>query len=406
MSTVLPFGRAVKALAESLGVCALMLTPSCASRGVERATDGPLTGPARVVRSAPTASVIAASASTSTADTAAGDAALSAAIPNDDAPRSLPELSIEQPYPLDARPRAANPLQAAADDEELARWNVGGTADPNYPSSQTSFHPGTRVVVDTHFLGRRPTNPNGSSHGSSADRVQAQARSKGYWPFRLCFEAGQREKKGLGGETRIVFTIGPRGAVSAAHLVSSALGNPSSSACLLDELRKLRFPPRSRRIDVAASIRIWPGDAELPALSDGPPETIDTTAGFDPAAVSARVVRRLAEFTTCFREAQRSDSNLWGRLALAVVLEVDGSVHRVSEVESHFPNANAARCAAATLSSIPFPSVNGKPFSFVLAMRLPPPKAVAQTDSNPNATRPDQDQAPSPPDNDAGNADD
>jgi hypothetical protein len=64
-------------------------------------------------------------------------------------------------------------------------------------------------------------------------------------------------------------------------------------------------------------------------------------------------------------------------LALAVVLEVDGTVHRVSEVESHFPNAIAARCAAAAISTIVFPSVNGKPFSFVVAMRVLPSGAAA-----------------------------
>jgi hypothetical protein len=71
-------------------------------------------------------------------------------------------------------------------------------------------------------------------------------------------------------------------------------------------------------------------------------------------------------------EARRLDPSLWGRLALAVILEVDGTVHRVSEVESHFPNATAARCVQAALASLVFPSVNGKPFTVVLALRLNP----------------------------------
>ena len=355
-----------------------MLLSACVSHAVEHLSAGPPTGP---VRAAPT------NTPSQPATQTAASQPSSAATPDEPsagetlALHGATELSFEQPYPADARPRAASLEQALADDEELARWNTGGTDDPNYPSSQASFHPGTRVVVDAHFARRGAGKSRAAGHGLSAERVQAQVRSKGYWPFRLCFEAAQREQKGLGGETRVRFTISARGTVSAARLVASELHNGASSACLVTELRKLRFsPPPANHVEVDTSIRIWPGDAELPPLSDSPPQAIDTGSGFDPAAVRLRVANRQAEFAACFSEARRSDPNLWGRLALAVVLEVDGTVHRVSEVESHFPNAAAARCAAAALSTIVFPSVSGKPFSFVLAMRLAPSSAAPPTD--------------------------
>jgi hypothetical protein len=376
MLTFLPFSRAVKANAESLAVCAwlglALLATSCVSHGVEGFAAGPPTGP---VRAAPTSTPL---GSASPSDAGAPSAAATTIEPDPTSTStstagSSPVLNFEDPYPLDARPRQGGPVQAAADDEDLARWNVGGISDPNYVSSQASFHPGTRVVVEAHFAGRRAERSSRTSPSLSADRVQAQARSKGYWPFRLCFEAGQREKKGVGGETRIRFTISTRGEVSSAKLLGSELRNTSSSACLLSELRKLRFAPRpAKHIDVLTTISVWPGDAELPPLSDAAPGVIETSAGFDPAAVRARVTAKQAELSACFNLARQQDPSLWGRLALAVVLEVDGTVHRVSEVESHFPNAAAARCAAAALSAISFPSVNGKPFSFVLAMRLPP----------------------------------
>jgi hypothetical protein len=75
------------------------------------------------------------------------------------APSLVPQISVDLPYPVDARPRAADPTQAAADDEELARWNVGGSSDPNSISSQASYHPGTRVVVDTRPAKRRAGAP-------------------------------------------------------------------------------------------------------------------------------------------------------------------------------------------------------------------------------------------------------
>ncbi|HEY4106386.1 MAG TPA: hypothetical protein VGM44_20945, partial [Polyangiaceae bacterium] len=206
-----------------------------------------------------------------------------------------------------------------------------------------------------------------------------------------------REKKGLGGETRVRFTIGTRGAVTAARVLSSELRDSTSTTCLLDELRKLRFEPRPPRArSVVASIRIWPGDADLPPLSDAPPTRSETTTDFDPSAVRARLGSKQAELSACFGEARRADPSLWGRLALTIVLEVDGSVHRVNEIESHFPSAAAARCAAAIVSGIAFPSVNGKPFSFVAAMRLAPPSAP-----HPSQTTTQRDEAaPAEPNND------
>jgi hypothetical protein len=406
MPTFLPFRRAVKTHPQSLGLYALptlaaalaALLASCAGSAVERVTVGPPTGP---LRSASTVEPLPSAASGLDAGSA-----LASASANEPSPAVIPSastavtLDFETPYPLDARPRATNAVQAAADDEELARWNLGGTADPNYLSNQASFHPGTRVVVDTRFSGRH------TRRGLNADRVEAQARSKGYWPFRLCFEAGQREKKGLGGETRIVFGINLRGNVVNARVVSGQLGNPASTACLLEELRKLRFSPQPvRRLDVVASIRIWPGDAELPPLTDGPPASVDMSKGFDPIAVRARVTEKQTELSACFNDARRGDLSLWGRVAFAVILEVDGTVHRVSEVESHFPNANAAHCAAATLSTIVFPSVSGKPFSFVAALRLPPAGAPPPSEPSPSSAQPNAEE-PAPTPGDDGGADD
>ena len=402
MPTFLPFRRPVKPHTESLAVCALIVSalgvPSCASRAAEPvALDFPAR-PAAVPPARPLAQPApAVDARASDLGEATAEAGVSAG-----GLAPSPELGFETPYPFDARPRAPSSAQAAADDEELARWNLGGSSDPNYPSSQASFHPGTRVVVDARFAGRAVRKSSRASRALTADRVQAQVRSKGYWPFRLCFEARQREQKGLGGETRVRFTIGMRGKVSAARLISSELHNQATSACLLGELGKLRFAPAPMRArEVVVSIRIWPGDAELPPSGAPPQLAIDTSNGFDPTAMSARVATKRAELDACFGDARRADPSLWGRLALSVVLEVDGSVHRVSEVESHFPNTGAARCAAAALSALVFPSVNGKSFNFVQAIRLSPRAGTNPPDSNTN-TEPTP---PAPPDGAGGAAD-
>ncbi len=179
----------------------------------------------------------------------------------------------------------------------------GGSSDPNSLSSQASYHPGTRVVVDTRAAKRRagaPALP--APRGLTYQRVQAQARSRGYWPFRLCFELGQRDKKGSGGETRVAFTIGTRGKVSAARLLDSKLGSAASAACLVREVLKLEFTPApANKLRVVASIRIYPGDAELPVIPDPTVVASLPRGEFDPEAMRARVAAKQVELDCLLR---------------------------------------------------------------------------------------------------------
>lgn len=389
MLTFLPFLRAVKTPAGTLWVCTLISSVgvSC-TRALPAPVSsalGPATGP---VASAPPVST-AEPTLTPSAETTVGAPPGAASVP---APGG--ELSVELPYPSDARPRASDAEAAAIEDEALARWNLGGSSDSNAAANQASFHPGTRVVVDTRPAKLRTgvvrRSPN---KGLTFDRVQAQARSHGYWPFRLCFEAGQRDKPGTGGETKVAFSVGVRGKVTATRLLDSKLGNPSTAACLVKELQKLEFTPRpAQKLAMVASIRIYPGDAEAtPSLeASAPPPALTPAGSFDAQVMRSKVLEKQSTLAACFAEAQRADPALWGRLALSVILEIDGSVHRITEVESHFPNAAASRCAAATVAGIVFPSVNGKPFTFVVPLRLTP------LAGGPETTRPGPEQAPSP----------
>ena len=390
MLTFLPFPRAVKTPSARLVVCALIfgLGANCLPSATSRNTPGPATGPLPSASNSGPAKV---PLPENPADT---EGALSGAgAPSSSAsPTPVPLISVDLPYPVDARPRAQDPAQAAAEDERLARWDLGGSSDPNSVSSQASYHPGTRVVVDTRPAKRRagaPALP--PPRGLTYDRVQAQARSRGYWPFRVCFELGQREKKGPGGETRVAFSINTRGKVSAARLLDSKLGN-SASACMVREMLKLEFTPApANKLRMVASIRVYPGDAELPPVPDAAIVAALPRGEFDPEAMRERVTAKQVELDACFADARRADPALWGRLALAVILEMDGSVHRVTEVESRFPNAAATRCAQVLLAALVFPSVNGKPFSFVVPLRLGP------NSSSPAPTKTGPDENPSPP---------
>ena len=378
MPTFLPFVRAVKPAAELI-VYALIfgLGVNCLPPDAPHASPGPATGPLTpAVASASSQPAAAAERELLDEHMALSDAGAQLS----ESPALTPLINVDLPYPADAPPAAQDPAQAATAAEELARWNLGGSADPTAVSSQGSYHPGTRVVVDTRPAKRRsgaPALP--SPRGLTHQRIQAQSRSRGYWPFRLCFELGQQDKKGPGGETRVAFTIGTRGKVSAARLLDSKLGS-SASACMVREMLKLEFTPAPRnKLRMVASIRIYPGDAELPAAPNPAVLASLARAEFDPEAARARVIAKQSELDACFAEARSADPELWGRLALSVILEIDGSVHRVTEVESHFPNAAATRCAQVLVSSLIFPSVNRKPFIFVLPLRLSPNAAHAKT---------------------------
>ncbi|HEX2672950.1 MAG TPA: AgmX/PglI C-terminal domain-containing protein, partial [Polyangiaceae bacterium] len=286
MPIFLPFLRAVKAPSASRLVCALFIgsAVNCGPASTPHASPGPPTGPL------PIASYSGASNAPASAEPGIPDArsaltdAGGAAEPT---PSPALQISVDLPYPADARPRAQDPTQAAAEDEDLARWNLGGSSDPNSISSQASYHPGTRVVVDTRPAKRRAgAPPLPAPRGLSYQRVQAQARSRGYWPFRVCFERGQRDKKGPGGETRVAFSIGTRGKVTAARLLDSKLENAASAACMVRELQKLEFsPPPASKLRMVASIQVYPGDAELPVVPDAAVVASLPRGEFDPEAM-------------------------------------------------------------------------------------------------------------------------
>lgn len=395
MPTFLPFSRAVKTTNAHWVVYALFVAVvNCGPTRTPRVTPGPLTGPL------PSATASNASESPATPELSVPPEAseLATSNPSADSVSVEPQVLVDLPYPVDARPRAQDPARAAAEDEELARWNLGGSSDPASVSNQASYHPGTRVVVDTRPAKRRAgAPPLPAPRGLTYQRVQAQARSRGYWPFRLCFERGQRDKKSSGGETRVAFSIGTRGKVTAVRLLESELKNASVAGCLVRETQKLEFSPApASKLHLVATIQVYPGDAELPAGPDPAAVLAQPRGEFDPEAARARVLAKQVELAACFAEARRVDPAVWGRLALSVILEIDGSVHRVTEVESHFPNATATRCVQALLASVTFPSVNGKPFSFVVPLRLSPNPLP------PKETGPDESPSPSPLQMDAG----
>lgn len=254
--------------------------------------------------------------------------------PGQPRPGSLFAFEVET-LPL-ARPAGA--IAASTFDEELARWNLGGNGDPEHPSNQERYHPAARVVVDAVSVSRRlPQRARGELLTSS--KLVAQARSSGYWPFRLCFEAGLRRHPELGGTTKVRITVGARGRVLHARLLNTELRERATAACVVRAARQLRFAAPPRALDADLTIQLWPGDAPLPAVGDP-----GSAVRADSAALPSRWEEELAAMAQCFAAGLQRDPALWGRIALRVRWSSSGAVSSAEEHETRFPDPGVTRC--------------------------------------------------------------
>ncbi len=322
------------------------------------------------------------------------DAAREAARPDavadaSSAPPPIERIGIEAPHRLYERPRLRGQVAAAGADETLARWNVGGTGDPEFKSNRAGYHPGARVRVDTQVLrGRLPKRlrrnrrtgryPKVLSHRS----LLARSRKYGYWPFRLCFEDGLRENQRLKGKTVLRVVINGRGRVSSARLASSKLKDSVAVECLRDRARELKYPPppRGRSIIVRLTVALWPGDA--PVSRTGPPrgESFENPGKVDKRALAKSLAALVPGVAECYAQGLARDPGLWGRIALRLDLSERGKLGRVTEHESRFPDRKVSRCVRRLAGKIRLPAPEQGEVSLVVAFRLgqpPEPKSEA-----------------------------
>lgn len=331
----------------------------------------PLWGPSPAVAQSTPAAV----------ETAAEPAGPGAGAP-ENATESLPARPIvtaERLYRVGMRPRADGPVQASVADEEVARWNVGGTGDPNFPSSRSTFHPAPRVLVDIGIRsGSLPKRSKPKTVLSEA-RLVAQARNAGYWPFRLCYEEGLHRDPSLRGKTRVRFTVESDGKVRSEKVAFTELKDRSVGKCLAARVRTLRFSPvPPHRIHADVTIDLNPGDAPLPDSE------LPRSTGTDSAAAHAKVdeanaSRALAEqfpkVTDCYGSGLARDSKLWGRMALALDIDTEGRIQSAAEHESRFPDRAVLACVLDSLKDVRVPQPEGGATRLVWPLRLGSPPA-------------------------------
>jgi len=293
------------------------------------------------------------------------------------APTVVAHVEPETPYKTFQRPRSAGPVFAAGEDETLARWNLGGTGDPNFISNRPSFHPGARVVVDTELVGGQL--PAKSGPGLSQRGLLAQSRSRGYWPLRLCFEDALRRDAKLSGETRIRISIGQSGSVTRADVRKTAL-DAEAGRCLSLAVENLEYEPgpASGVVAVDLSVKFWRGDAPVPAIGPAPGKLFENPGRLDRASIADALIPVLPEVERCYARGLAEDPALWGRLALRIDLAGDGTLQSVHEDESRFPDPGVAECVVAQVGKLTFPAPIGGALSFVQAFRLGTPPAPSE----------------------------
>lgn len=297
------------------------------------------------------------------------------------------KLVLEAAYDPTSPPRLKGRIAAAGQDEELARWNVGGNSDPTYISSRSTYHPGARVVVDVDLKSGglpkraaidrrtgRPTRGRPSQHS-----VLAHARKWGYWEFRICFEGALRKLPTDHGQTLLRLRVAADGRVTRSKLLKSELADAEAAKCLEDAARNYRAfsPAPGRQLELELSVKLWPGDAPLPALglSD---EQLEIHRKENPGSISAAAfLAALApaqpQLEACYARGVQRDPALWGRVLLEIQVLAAGGTPKVRERGSRFPDRKVVRCLRRELRKLSFPAPEGGAVTRMLGLRLGAP---------------------------------
>jgi hypothetical protein len=103
--------------------------------------------------------------------------------------------------------------------------------EPSAPSRAPSAAPGIRILAETKVTGQL-----------TLEEVRRTVRQR-YGNIRLCYERGLQKDPQLGGKVTLRFGIEPTGAVAKGASASSELADSSVTACLVQLVQELRFPP-------------------------------------------------------------------------------------------------------------------------------------------------------------------
>jgi len=245
---------------------------------------------------------------------------------------------------------------------ELEPANRGGEGALIGERPKAAGHPQPRVIVDVPHVG--------GPHRKKS--VLAKARSGSWNRIIRCYQADAYLQPDLEGEVQLGATVTGGGRLTRLRVTKSTFPKDTGVAnCFKKRLSGMKMPQAKKSSSAKLVIKLWPGDDPLP-----PPPGVEIERGpgslrHEPVATALSA--QLGGFRACYEAALTSYApELWGRLAIRVHVEPNGTVDEAFEVESSFPDEHVVRCALKHARTLKLPVPEGGDVRWVLALRLAP----------------------------------
>jgi hypothetical protein len=308
--------------------------------------------------------------------------ATTAATPVGTAPAAVRLEALPAPAAATTAPAAPAPTLAVSIADELpylavhaqdddavesrSRKHTGGTtsARSKRRGKKRPYHPAPREVVDI----------TSAAAGASQADVQRIARSKGYNPFRSCYEEGLRRDQKLGGKISVDFTLGANGEVVGAKKTAATLGDDSVVQCVVREAGRLELAhPESGTPAITMVVTLSPGDDPIPVPRAAP----------HAEHLREALRTRWSGVEVCYKDGLAKHTDLGGRLEVKLRVSPHGDVLEAGEGATRFGDAAVTKCVVDVIKDAKLPKLGTKhETSFVYALHVESAPAASDDVAN------------------------
>jgi hypothetical protein len=175
------------------------------------------------------------------------------------------------------------------------------------------------------------------------------ARSRGYWPFRACYEDGLRREGPLDGKVLVQLWVSAEGDVERASVQPSTVRDPAVALCIAREARHLSFAPPGSPLASTMEVTLSEGDEPVAQRHRVP----HAGALLDALRAAWPAVRQ------CYADGLALRPDAGGTMQLRFRAFADGQVADVTEVVTRFDTPDVARCVVDVYRSVRLPPRGG-----------------------------------------------
>lgn len=112
---------------------------------------------------------------------------------------------------------------------------------PPPPPVDTTPAPSGAASTTATTVGTKASPCSGSCEGTEGTGFEAALRARA-GQARACYNRGLRTNSELGGKMTVSLRVGPSGTACSATIVNDTVGDPGTSACVLDKFRSGTYP--------------------------------------------------------------------------------------------------------------------------------------------------------------------